>query len=69
MNNQVGMIWGVVAFVIIALTTVVGNIILHTYQVTGEYKCQGKAYDFYSCQSLGQMLRVTNATVWQRNNI
>ena len=61
MGNQIGIAWKVVAFMTIAIAT--ANAAPLHYNVTGKYKCQGKAYDFISCKSLIQMLKITNATV------
>lgn len=57
MDNQVSIAWRVVAFVTIAIATdAIGvNAIPRVYNETGVYRCQGKAYDFYSCKSLSQM--------------
>lgn len=57
MDNQVGIAWRVVAFVTIAVATAaVGvNAIPRVDNVTAVYRCQGKAYDFCSCESLSQM--------------
>lgn len=67
MDNQVDVAWRVAAFVIITIAT--ANAVPLTYNVTGIYKCKGKAYDSDSCKSLNQMLEVTNATVWGRKDI
>lgn len=50
MDNQVGVAWRVVAFVII--TIAMANAVPLAYNMTGIDKCQGKAYDSDSFKSV-----------------
>ncbi|RMC19805.1 hypothetical protein DUI87_03370 [Hirundo rustica rustica] len=58
----------IVTIVVIVIITGV-NVIPRRYNVTGIYRCQGKAYDPHSRKALNEILKVTNARLWEGRNV
>nr|XP_032600663.1 uncharacterized protein LOC116806961 isoform X2 [Taeniopygia guttata] len=61
--------WKIVCLMNVAMTVAETNVKPHMYHIAGRYVCRGRAYDAHSRKLLNQMLKVTNAKVWEGRNI
>lgn len=59
----------VVTIIAIAMVVTGASAIPRRYNVTGMYRCQGRACDPHSHRALNEILKVTNARLWEGRNV
>ncbi|XP_064258607.1 uncharacterized protein LOC135289142 [Passer domesticus] len=61
--------WTIISLTTIAMTVTEANEKPLLYHITERHVCRGKAYDVHSHKMLSEIMKVTNAKVWEGRNV